>query len=137
MPGLLDIAAPEITSEEVEIRGTKLVVRGLRARETAALLKRFPVMAKQAAKAEVDAGDALVNSLESTPAIIAAGLGKLGDADTEALIEDRLSTEEKTELITAITRLTGGKETAPLAAPVAAGLPGREPDSNSAPPSTS
>jgi hypothetical protein len=138
MPSLLDIAAPEITAEEVDIRGTKLTVRGLKAQETAALLKRFPIMAKQAAKLEVDKGDALVNNLEATPAIIAAGLGKLGDAGTEALVEERLTTEEKILVLAVVTRLTG-EEAGPLARAAAAEAepPGREPGSSSAPPSTS
>src|SRR5438105_4445478 len=46
---LLDIAPPEVTKEEVDIRGTKLVLRGITNPEMARLYKRFPVFARQIA----------------------------------------------------------------------------------------
>lgn len=140
MPSLLDIAPPEISAEEIDIRGTKLAVRALGARDIATLFKRFPVMARQAAKAEVDPGDALISSIEAAPAIIAAALDCLGDAATEELVEKRLSAEEKRDVLAVVMRLTG-PDSDPLALPVgnAAGPagPGKEPDTSSPSPSTS
>jgi hypothetical protein len=126
---LLDIAPPEVTTEEVDIRGTKLVVRGVSNLEYAALLKRFPVLAKSVAgdtrrltllaKEKLSAGEALelarliqepedemFAGMESAPALIAAGLGHPGDAAYEAGVMERLSDAERDQILAVIMRLT-------------------------------
>jgi hypothetical protein len=106
MPGLLDIAPPEISVERVDIRGTELEVRGIRNREWAMLLRRFPELRKQAAGGSVSDEDMAVASIEIMPAVIAAGLGNTGDAKTEALIAERLTDAEQAEVFGAVMRLT-------------------------------
>lgn len=139
--GLLDIAPPEVTQEEIDIRGTKLVLRGITNLEMAALYKRFPLLAKQAAGAKrhdelvametLTAGqaaelarltiapeDELLLGMETMPALIAAGLGQIGNAEIEAGACERLSQEERLAVLAVVTRLTFPKreETAgPLA----------------------
>lgn len=120
MPGLLDIAPPEIAAERIDIRGTELEVRGIRNRDWAALLRRFPELRKQAAGIAVTEEDMAVASIEVMPAVIAAGLGNLGDAKTEALIVERLTDAEQAEVFGAVMRLTNPPS--PLAeSPAAAG----------------
>lgn len=113
MPSLLDIAPPEIAAERVNIRGSELEVRGIRNREWAALLRRFPELRKQAAGITVPEEDMAVASIEIMPAVIAAGLGNTGDEKTEALIAERLSDAEQAEVFGVIMRLTNPP--APLA----------------------
>ena len=120
MPGLLDIAPPEIAAERINIRGTELELRGIRNREWAALLRRFPELRKQAAGLAIPEEDMAVASIEIMPAVIAAGLGNTGDEKTEALIAERLTDAEQAEVFGAIMRLTNPP--APLAeSPVEAG----------------
>lgn len=120
MPGLLDIAPPEILAERIDIRGTELEVRGIRNREWAALLRRFPELRKQAAGIAVPEEDMAFVSIEVMPAVIAAGLGNIGDAKTETLICERLTDAEQAEVFGAVMRLTNPPP--PLAeSPVAAG----------------
>src|SRR5690348_17219564 len=100
---ILDIAPPDILKEEVDIRGKPLEVRGVTNPEMMALLKRFPVLRKKMASEErvnellampsltagqaaelarltVDPDDALLATLESAPAFIAASQGQIGNA---------------------------------------------------------
>lgn len=120
MPGLLDIAPPEVITETFEIRGGKMVVHGIRNRDWAALLRRFPELRKQAAGIAVPDEDMAAASIEVMPAVIAAGLGKTGDAEIEAVIVDRLTDAEQAEIFGAVMRLT--MPPSPLAeSPVAAG----------------
>lgn len=122
MTGLLDIAPPEARTETIDIRGTALTVRGLRNREWAALLSRFPHLRQRAGEGDeaLDEDRALA-SLEAIPPVIAAGLGKIGDDKTEALIAERLSDEEQASVFAAVMRLTMPAP-GPLAdAPAAAG----------------
>lgn len=106
MPGILDIAPPEIAVERISIRGKELEVRGIRNREWAALLRRFPELRKQAAGIAVSEEDMAVASIEIMPVVIAAGLGNSGDEKTETLIAERLSDAEQAEVFGAIMRLT-------------------------------
>lgn len=120
MPSILDIAPPEIAVERVNIRGTELDVRGIRNREWAMLLRRFPELRRLAAGIAVAEEDMAASSIEIMPAVIAAGLGNTGDEKTEALIAERLTDVEQAEVFGAVMRLTNGP--APLAespAPVA------------------
>lgn len=114
MPSILDIAPPEISAERVNIRGTELEVRGIRNREWAMLLRRFPVLQKQAAGGTVDPEEMTVASIEIMPAVIAAGLGNTGDQQTEDAIAERLSDAEQAEVFGVIMRLTNPPD--PLAA---------------------
>lgn len=106
MPSILDIAPPEIAVERINIRGKDLEVRGIRNREWAALLRRFPELRKQAAGIAVSEEDMAVASIEIMPVVIAAGLGASGDEKTETLIAERLSDAEQAEVFGAIMRLT-------------------------------
>src|SRR5688572_21690040 len=106
MPGLLDIAPPEIAAERINVRGTELEVRGIRNREWALLLRRFPELRKQAAGIAVSEEDMAVASIEIMPVVIAAGLGSAGDAKTETLIAERLTDAEQAEVFSVVMRLT-------------------------------
>ncbi len=120
MPGLLDIAPPEIAAETFEFRGGSLTVRGIRNREWAMLLRRFPELRKQAAGIAVPEEDMAAASIEVMPAVIAAGAGNIGDEAIEGLIVERLTDAEQAEVFGTIMRLT--HPPLPLAeSPVAAG----------------
>ena len=120
MPGLLDIAPPEVVAERVTIRGAELEVRGIRNREWAALLKRFPELRKQAAGLAVSEEDMAVASIELMPAVIVAGIIDAEHDLTEGDVAERLSDAEQAEVFGVIMRLTNPP--APLAeSPVAAG----------------
>lgn len=106
MPGLLDIAPPEIVRETVHIRGGTLELRGLSAAELAQLMHRFPEIGKATAGADMAADALVLRGAEATVAAIAAALDKLGDADTEAEIMRRLSLPERQQVFDMIMRLT-------------------------------
>lgn len=121
MPGLLDIAPPEIATERFEIRGGHVEVRGIRNKEWAALLRRFPDLMRQqvSGNGEVDP-DMLDRLCEIMPPVIAAAAGACGDAGSEAAIAERLTESEQQQIFNAIMRLTNPPS--PLAeSPVAAG----------------
>jgi hypothetical protein len=126
---LLDIAPPEVASEKVDIRGTKLSVRAISNLEMAVLYKRFPVFAKQVASdarrlellaipkltegqaAELDRltvlpEDGLACDAEMRPVMIAASLGELGNEKFEAGVSERLSKEEQSGVLSVVMRLT-------------------------------
>lgn len=139
MPGILDIAPPEIVTERFDIRGGYLEVRALRNREWAMLARRFPdiirdgglTFADDLALETIDRIDALM------PAVIAAACGTCGDEKIEAAIIDRLTEAERTMVFNAIMRLTNTP--APLArSPVAAGqVANGQAETNMPAPSTS
>lgn len=129
MTGLLDIAPPEARTETIDIRGTALTVRGLRNREWAVILNRFPHLRRREGE-ETQGGpldeERALASLDAIPPVIAAGLGKIGDRETEAQIVERLSDEEQAKVFAAVMRLTL-PDPVPLAeAPAPAGA-GSEP----------
>lgn len=126
MPGILDIAPPEISTETFEIRGGSIEVRGLRNREWAALLRRFPELRQQQIAAAEDLSPEMVDRMEAVmPAVIAAAAGTCGDENIEAAIADRLTESEQVAVFSAVMRLT--MPPAPLAgSPVAAGQEGGE-----------
>jgi hypothetical protein len=130
---LLDIAPPEVTKEEVDIRGTKLVLRGITNIEMAVLLKRFPLLAKQIAgearrndllaiptltagqaaelaRLTIEPEEELFLGIETAPALIVAGLGEIGNAEFEAGVNERLSQEEQIALLAVVMRLTVPKK---------------------------
>lgn len=136
MPGILDIAPPEIVTERFEIRGGLLEVRALRNREWAALLRRFPEMQQTMAAAGEPSGDLLDELDVIVPAVIAAGAGACGDERTEALIVERLTEAERAEIFGAIMRLT--MPPAPLAGgPAPAGQDAGQAETTSPTPSSS
>lgn len=104
MPSLLDIAPPELTAEEVDIRGTKLSVKGLPAAEWARLYARFPEIRAILRGQTEGVSDIAVFAAQA--ALIAAGLGKPGDAETEHLVMERLSREENRLLAQTVARLS-------------------------------
>lgn len=114
MPGLLDIAPPEIAIERFEIRGGFVEVRGLRNREWAALLRRFPDLMRQQASGNGEVDPDMLDRLgQIMPAVIAAGAGACGDEGSEAAISERLSEDEQQQIFNAVMRLTNPP--APLA----------------------
>lgn len=155
---LLDIAPPEVATEEIDIRGTKLVLRGITNLEMAALYRRFPIFAKQVAgdarhkallalpmlttlqeaelaRLAVSPEDDLACTIEMRPALIAAGLGGLGNKEVEMAVSERLSNEEQLAVLAVVTRLTNPKaaeDAGPLAA--GAGQPGAGESETNSPP---
>lgn len=116
MPGLLDIAPPEVAIQKFDIRGGTLEVRALRNIERAMLMRRFPqlrTLGERAAAAVSDPEKATITDpeiaiagIELMSAVIAAGLGNVGDTKTEELIADRLTDDEQGEIFHAIMGLT-------------------------------
>lgn len=126
MAGLLDIAPPEALTETIDIRGTPLTVRGLRNREWAALLNRFPHLRKRQGESDSAAAngideDLALASLDAIAPVIAAGLGQCGDNKTEELIAERLSDLEQGRVFAVIMRLTLPAPSPLADAPAAAG----------------
>lgn len=146
MVSLLDIAPPEVTREEIDIRGTKLALRGITNLEQAKLFKRFPLFAKRVAsdarrrellavpqltatqaaelaRLTIEPEEELLLGIEIAPALIAAGLGQIGDKATEDLVDERLTQQEQLACLDIVMRLTapGKEETGPL-------VPGGAPD---------
>jgi hypothetical protein len=104
MPSLVDIAPPELTAEEIDIRGTKLKVQGISGEGWMTLYARHPVM--RALVAGRTEGLSAADTFASQAALIAAGLGQLGDENTERLVMDRLTTEEQRQVVETIVRLS-------------------------------
>lgn len=104
MLSLLDIAPPEIAGKDVEIRGVKLTLRGVAAIDWARLYARFPEL-----RTLVSGGDTDMTKLRllaAQCAVIAAGVGHLGNADIERAALTNLSAEEQNELVADIIRLS-------------------------------
>lgn len=101
MPSILDIAPPEIAAETINIRGGEIKVRGLRNREWAGLMRRFPELRKQVAGMLIPTEEMAVLSLELTPAAIALVLGQ-----PEDVIDERFSDAEQVQIFNVIMRLT-------------------------------
>jgi hypothetical protein len=94
MPGLLDIAPPEIKTKRFEIRGGSLEVRALRHRELVMLTVRYPDMQRPGASvAEIS-----IAGIDARVAAIAAALDKIGDEATETAIKERLTDSEAQEI---------------------------------------
>lgn len=105
MPSLLDIAPPELSAEDVDVRGVKLRVQGLSARQWAGLYARFPDLRAQMAGRQEQAPTA-IDSLRSQAAMIAAGLGQDGNPEIERAVVERLSLEDQNQVIAVILRLS-------------------------------
>ena len=104
MPSILDIAPPELTAEEVDIRGPKLRVQGIGADGWVRLYTRFPEL-RAMLTGNMD-GVSELAAFSAQVALIAAGLGKPDDAETEQAIMRRLSREDIQLLGQAINRLS-------------------------------
>jgi hypothetical protein len=98
MVGLIDLA---VASEEVS--GVK--VFGMTARGVAHVLSKFPELRKVMSGVKVDPEDLMRSAPDAVSAIIAAGVGRPGDADTENLA-DNLPFDVQAEFLAAIFRLT-------------------------------
>lgn len=130
MPGLLDIAPPEIVTERFDIRGGFLDVRALRNRERAMLQARFPGLGSN------DDAEKALAFIGYLPAAIAAAAGQIGNSEIEAAIVERLSDDEMGRIFDAIMRLTNPPD--PLAeSPVAAGQSNGKAETTSPTPSNS
>lgn len=103
MPGILDIAPPEVTTETIDIRGTLIEVRGIRNRDWAGLLRRFPALRAQVFGITIPDEEMAVSSIEVMPAVIAAGLVEKAD---EVAVVERLSDAEQSAVFATIMRLT-------------------------------
>lgn len=98
MNSLLDIAPPEITAKEIEIRGTKFNIRGISAKEWAVLYARFPELKKAVSGEAVPAQTSVIRALGMWGAVIAAGCGKAGDAAIEQAAVTNLSDDEQRDV---------------------------------------
>ena len=110
MVGLVDIAP--ITSS-VTIRGQDITITGVSARGIASLLARFPELRALVTGREVALDGLLRLGGDVIAAIIAAGTGTPGDAQTEAAA-DNLTLEEQADLLAAIVELTMPRGLGPL-----------------------
>jgi hypothetical protein len=110
MVGLVDIAP--VTST-VSIRGQDITITGVSARGIAHLLARFPELRALMTGREVAFGDLLKLGGDVICAIIAAGTGAPGDAESEKAA-DNLTLEEQADLLAAIVELTMPRGLGPL-----------------------
>lgn len=104
MVSIIDIAPPA-TGQKVTVLGQEVEIFGITNRMWAALARRYPELKRKFAQLEVPPEDMKVSGMESAPAIIAAGLGKLGDDEVEAAV-DRLPNDAQIALMNAIMELT-------------------------------
>jgi hypothetical protein len=82
MGGLLDIAPPEISAKEITVRGVKLRLQGIAARDWANLYGRFPDLARAVEGQKIDNPSAS-GQIGILAAVIAAGVGQCGDPKVE------------------------------------------------------
>lgn len=106
MVGLIDIAP---ATEQV----AGVTVYGVSARGIAHLLATFPELRKLMSGVAVEAEALIALAPDAVAAIIAAGVGKPGDADTEALA-DRLPVDAQADFLGTILRLTMPKGVGPF-----------------------
>jgi hypothetical protein len=99
MVGLIDIA-PAV--ETIDCGGGSCVeVYGVSARGVAFLLGKFPELRKMMSGVQLEADELMAMAPDAVAAIIAAGVGKPGDKETEA-IADRLPLEIQIDLLAAV-----------------------------------
>jgi hypothetical protein len=106
MPSILDIAPPELSAKEVEIRGVKFTLCGIPAIDWATLYARFPVLRAVAAGVTdgVTASPVIVHAMNA--AVIAAGVGQLGNPDVERVASANLTRDEMESLVSEVFRLS-------------------------------
>jgi hypothetical protein len=129
MVGLVDIA-PAV--EKVDCGGARPIeCYGVSARGVASLLGRFPELRKMMSGGEVGADDLMKMAPDAISAIIAAGVGKPGDPETEESA-DRLPIDTQIDLIAAILRLTMPKGVGPFVEKLASAMGSLNVDGQSA-----
>jgi len=106
MPSLLDIAPPEISAVEIDIRGTVLRVAGIAAIDWAVLYGRFPELRKIMLGEESSEGRDRLRFLAAQSAVIAAGTGHPGDADIERASLTVLTFDERQQLFDQVISLS-------------------------------
>jgi hypothetical protein len=111
MVGLVDIA-PAV--EKIDCGGVSVEVYGVSVRGVASLLARFPDLRKLMSGLEVEPDSLVSMAPDAVAAIIAAGVGKPGDPETEA-IADRMPVDVQADLLSAILRLTMPRGLGPFA----------------------
>jgi hypothetical protein len=116
MTGLLDIA-PQRAG--VEVLGHTLEVEGVTVRGIADLLRRFPELLKLFGGGESPAGAIVAAAPDLVAAVIACGLGHMGDEEQEAAAA-RLPAEAQAELVGAILKLTMPSGVGPFVTKLAA-----------------
>ncbi len=104
MPDFLDILPPERT-ETITVFGHEFPIRPLKNSVIAIIARRFPELRKSLFKEAPEDFRGLA-MMEAMPAIVAAGLDKLGDKAFEAAIEARLPQPEMMRIGGAIMALT-------------------------------
>jgi len=104
MVSIVEIAPPP-AGQKVLVLGQEVEIFGITNRMWAVLARRYPEMKRRFASLEVPPEDLKISGMESAPAIIAAGLGKLGDDEVEAAV-DRLPNEAQIALMKAIMELS-------------------------------
>lgn len=100
MVSIIEIAPPE-EGRKVSVLGEEIEVFAVRNRAWATLARRFPDLKRTIAGISVSIEDQKISGMETAPAIIAAGLGQLGDEKTEAAI-DRLPLDAQMALLRAV-----------------------------------
>jgi hypothetical protein len=105
MLSLLDVAPPEVVVTEIDIRGVKLPLRGVRAADWATLYARFPELREIVAGRDGGNMDRL-RAIAAESALIAAGTGKTGNADIERAAMTNLTMEERRSLIDEIIKIS-------------------------------
>lgn len=104
--GLQDIAPPEVMAKKFEIRGGSIEVHGVKTKDWVALQRRFPEL-RIGLNGEKPDENTIITAVEGlVPAVIAAGLGVLGDPESEALIVDRLTDGEQMMIFGVIMEFT-------------------------------
>jgi hypothetical protein len=104
LPDFLDILPPERT-ETITVFGHEFPIKPLKNSVIASIARRFPELRKSLFKDAPEDFRGLA-MMEAMPAIVAAGLGMLGDKAFEAAIEARLPQPEMMRIGGAIMALT-------------------------------
>lgn len=115
MVNIVEIAPPSGGRMIEVLPGKQVEIFGITGRMWAALARRFPELKRKIAGLEVPADDLAIAGMESGPAIIAAGLGQLGDAETEDTV-DRLPPAAQSLLMAAIMEVSFPPANPPKAA---------------------
>jgi hypothetical protein len=102
---LLDIAPRDERRQIITIDGKELEIRGLSVGDLGKLCKRFPDLRIALFNKNAPEDVQTAGMLEAWPAIIAAGVGKLGDAEFEAAA-DRMPHSQLLAIGAAVMKLT-------------------------------
>ena len=97
MPSLLDVAPPDLVKRQVDIRGTKVDIEGVRNAVWVQLYDRHPVLAA-IVQGKVDGAD-LLDVMEAQAALIAAGTGHPLDPEHEEAAFANFSAADQQKLV--------------------------------------